>query len=314
MLTKAKIETIGLLVNPAAGNNTAARAAALTRGRLADYGVKVIYKQGLTPAETRAYAHDLLHNVGVDALVVCGGDGLINIALQEQANTGIPMGIIPAGTGNDHGFAYGVPMNISAAVDAIVAGYYVRSDIGKISTATDNSRFFGTIAAIGFDSLVNDRANAMNWPEGQNKYRAAIIRELIKFHPLPAIVRLYSPDGNVDIIEEPITLAAIGNTRTYGGGIPVLPVADPTDGLLDITIVGNLSRTEFLMKLPKVMKGNILSEPRVDTFRASKVQIEIPGINAYSDGEKMGPTPAVVECLPGAGCFIVGPNYPLYQA
>ena len=139
------------------------------------------------------------------------------------ARSGIPLGIVPAGTGNDHAREYRLPTtDPAAAVEVIAAGRTETVDLGHIRGPDGSHTWFGTIAATGFDSLVSDRVNRMRWPHGRMRYNLSILAEITKLRPLP--FRLVF-DGQREIVAD-LTLAAFGNTRSYGGGMLICPNAD----------------------------------------------------------------------------------------
>src|SRR6185312_3453760 len=97
--------------------------------------------------------------------------------------------------------------------------------------------WYAAILSVGFDSAVTARANRMRWPRGPRRYDLAILAELARLRTYQLTLDL---DGAV--VGTPALLAAIGNTRSYGGGMRMCPDADPTDGLLDVTVVEPVSR------------------------------------------------------------------------
>lgn len=234
---------------------------------------------------------------GADAVMVTGGDGVVSNALQVLAGTDIPVGIVPAGTGNDHARAFGIPtQDPEAAADLVVDGWTETIDLGRITDSEGVSKWFGTVAATGFDSLVTDRANRMRWPHGRLRYYLAMLAELSQLRLLPFRLVL---DGTTEI-DADITLAAFGNTRSYGGGMRICPAADYTDGLLDITMVHSASRTKLVRLFPTVMKGTHVDLDEVSTARARSIHVECPGINVYADGDFACALPAEISVVPGA--------------
>ena len=128
--------------------------------------------------------------------------------------------------------------------------------------------------AAGFDSLVTDRANRMRWPHGRMRYNLAMLAELSQLRLLP--FRLVF-DGGEEIVTD-LTLAAFGNTRSYGGGMLICPNADRTDGQLDITMVHSASRTKLIRLFPTVFKGTHVDLDEV-THRAGRrpINVDSPG-------------------------------------
>ncbi|SPM42108.1 Diacylglycerol kinase family enzyme [Mycobacterium numidiamassiliense] len=293
---RREIGKVTALTNPASGHGAAIRAAQIAIARLQHKGIEVVEIIGDDAQDARYLAGAALER-GTDALVVTGGDGVVSNALQVLAGTGIPLGIIPAGTGNDHAREFGIPTkDPEAAADVVIDGWTETIDLGRIRDGNGNQKWFGTVAAAGFDSLVTDRANRMRWPHGRLRYYTAILAELSQLRLLPFRMVL---DGTHEI-DADITLAAFGNTRSYGGGMLVCPNADHTDGLLDITMLTEASRTKLLRLFPTVFTGTHVQLDAVKTARASTIYVESPGINVYADGDFACLLPAEIYVVPGA--------------
>lgn len=286
---------VTVLTNPASGHGGATHAAERAVGQLHRRGVDVVAIAGTDAAHARRLVEGALER-GMDALVVVGGDGIVSLALQVLAQTDVPLGIIPAGTGNDHAREFGIPTKSpEAAADLIVDGVVETVDLGHISGADGTHRWFGTVMAAGFDSLVTDRTNRMTWPHGRMRYNLAMVAEISKLRLLPFRLTF---DGQELVTE--LTLAAFGNTRSYGGGMLICPDADHSDGLLDATMVASASRTKLIRLFPTVFKGTHVDLDEVRTARARTITVDSPGINAYADGEYVCPLPVEVTAVPGA--------------
>ncbi|KWX68016.1 diacylglycerol kinase [Mycobacterium sp. NAZ190054] len=286
---------VTVLTNPASGHGSAPHAAERAITRLHQRGVDVVAIVGRDAAHARGLVEGALER-GMDALVVVGGDGIISLALQVLAQTDIPLGIVPAGTGNDHAREFGIPArDPEAAADVIVDGVTDTVDLGRIRGADGTDRWFGTVMAAGFDSLVTDRTNRMRWPHGRMRYNLAMVAEISQLRLLPFRLTF---DGRAEDTE--LTLAAFGNTRSYGGGMRICPGADPRDGLLDVTMVASASRTRLIRLFPTVFKGTHVNLDEVSTARARTVTVDCPGINAYADGEYVCPLPVEVSAVAGA--------------
>lgn len=308
------LQRVALLTNPHAGKGRAGLVAEIARGRFADHGIDVVSIQGADADGARELAGQMVTDPAVDALVVCGGDGLINLALQEQAGSGTPLGIIPAGTGNDHAREYGIPTHPRRAADIIARGFCTTTDLGRMRSVggadAGREHWFGTIACAGFDSLVSDRTNRISWPKGKLRYSIAIVAEFLNFHSLPTRLVLDPGTPEERVIDENMTLVAMGNTRSYGGGMYICPDADHHDGILDITVLEKLGRVRAAMKFAKIFDGSFVEEEGVNTYRAKKVLIEMSDrggrpINGYADGDLFAPLPMEVEVVPEAGRYIV---------
>ena len=294
------VRRVAVLTNPASGHGYAPRAAERAIARLHRRGVDVIAIAGTDAHHARRLTEGALDR-GMEALVVVGGDGIVSLALQVLAGGDVPLGIVPAGTGNDHARALGLPTkDPAAAADVVVDGQARTVDLGRIHGADGTDRWFGTVMAAGFDSLVTDRTNRMRWPHGRLRYHLAMVAELSKLRLLPFRLTF---DGRV--VEAELTLAAFGNTASYGGGMLICPDADPTDGRLDATMLASASRVRLIRLFPTVFRGTHVELEEVTTERAAVMTVECPGINAYADGEYVCPLPVQVSAVPAALRIIV---------
>lgn len=288
--------TVALLVNPAAGRGRATMAARRAKAQFASHGVDVRELVGSSAAESRDLAAQAVAD-GVDALVVVGGDGMIHLALPAVAGTGTPLGVIPAGTGNDQAREYGWPRRApEAAADLVLAGVTRRVDVGEAVTADGRNSLFGSVLAAGFDSLVSDRTNRMRWPRGRARYNVAMLAEFANLRPLPFV--LTRDDGST--LERELLLTAVGNTRSYGGGMRICPGADPADRRFDVTVVGPMTRRQLVRNRPRLADGTHVALPGVQVHRAARVELAAAGVTTWADGEPVGPLPATAECVPGA--------------
>ena len=284
-----------MLVNPTSGRGRGAQYAPLAIDRLRQRGVTVVEALGIDATEATQSASEAIAR-GTDALVACGGDGTVHAALQLVAGTEVPLGIIPVGTGDDNARGLGIPLGDAAAAADVIADGAIRVvDAGHVTTADQTQRWFLGVMSSGFDSLVNERANAMSFPKGQARYAVATVAELSVFRPLPYEVVV---DGLAHRGEA--MLVAVGNGASYGGGMMVCPAAELDDGMLEVTFLGKVSKATFLRVFPRVFKGTHVDHPAVQTLRGVHVSIDAPGQIVYADGERVGPLPATVECRPGA--------------
>jgi diacylglycerol kinase (ATP) len=286
---------IALVVNPSSGKGRAQELLPEIAGCLRDAGhqLDIWLSRNLNEAVQ-------LINRGTrsdaDVLAVMGGDGMMHIGINEavraqQAAPDAPvLGLIPAGTGNDLCRGLDIDPDPLTAVQALLTGRERRIDLARIGSA-----YVGTILATGFDALVNRRANDLPWPKGEARYPLAVMAVLRTFRPLRYRLTIDGVRRDLRAM-----LVAVGNTRCYGGGIRICPDADPTDGLLDVTIIHPVGRPTLLRLLPRLYTGSFVSHPCVERLRASEVTVDGPGLIGFADGEMLGATPLTMTQIPAA--------------
>ena len=231
-------------------------------------------------------------NVGlIEGVVAVGGDGLVHLVLQMVVPRRIPFSAIPAGTGNDFVRALGWGLDeIKIQLNTVVSTPPAAIDLGLV-----DSEWFGAVLSTGFDSVVNEKANKMNWPKGPMKYNLAIALELPRFKPL-----IYTIELDNQVIETEAMLIAVGNGGSYGGGMKVCPNAVMSDGLFDVMVLRPVSKVEFVRVFPTVFSGKHINHKQVDIYRTKRVSLHAPAV-AYADGERIGGLPVRAECIAGAG-------------
>ena len=291
---------VALLINPAARAGAHSHLAARAGERLRAAGIRTTLISGGSAAESTHLLRTALE-VGADAVLVAGGDGTVNLAIQELAHTSVPLGIVPCGTGNDLATSLGIAeLDADAAAGAIIGGRRRSIDLARVTSDDGSSRLFATVLASGFDSRVNYRANAMRWPRGHVRYTIALLIEFLTLRGVPFDVQLELADGSRETIGGDLVMATVGNGRTYGGGIPICPDALLDDGLLDVTLVRRSGRLRLLRLLPRVYGGTHGSAEEVTMRRVRSVFVSSPGVTAYADGDPFGSLPVRVDVEPGA--------------
>ena len=281
---------LALLTNPTAGKGKGARTAAMALPRLLEAGYDVRSLAGRSPEEALDLARQCVAD-GTEVLVVCGGDGMVHLGVQAVAGTDTPLGIIPAGTGNDLARYLDLPRSDPAlAADVVARGRERVIDLARVGSV-----YFVTVLAAGFDAIVNERANAMAWPKGQMRYNLATLAELRVLAPIPYVLEL---DGVEERLEA--TLVAVGNGPSFGGGLRITEGAVLDDGMLDVVVIKPLSKLELLRTYPKLFKGTHVHHPQYRHHRVRRVTVAAPGIVAYADGERIGALPLTIEVAPGA--------------
>jgi diacylglycerol kinase (ATP) len=282
-----------LLVNPTAGKAKHAETVVAVQTRLAAGELDVTRMQGADGAEAADLARQAVED-GYDVLAVMGGDGMVHIAVQALAGSSTALGVIATGTGNDVARYLGLPRGKPVEAAEVICRQVTRPmDLGRVTG--DGTTYFATVLATGFDSLVNERANAMTWPRGQMRYNLATLAELRVFNPLTYRIEL---DG--ERVRQDAMLVAVGNGPSYGGGLRMCEGALLDDGLLDVVIIKPISKPELLKVYPRLFRGTHVTHPAYEHHRVKRVSVAAPGIVAYADGERLGPLPLNVECAPAA--------------
>ena len=262
----------------------------MARPRLEEAGSRVRTLLGRDAAEASELARGAVAS-GVDSLVVVGGDGLVHVAVQALAGAATSLGIIATGAGNDAARSLGLPdRDPRAAVDVVVGCRTRRIDLARCG-----STYFVTVLAAGFDSLVNERANAMTWPRGQLRYHLATLLELRVLEPRPYTLELDGEQRRVEAV-----LVAVGNGPSYGGGLRITHGASLEDGRLDVVVIKAISRPGLLRTFPRLFTGGHTSHPAYEHHLVRRVTLGAPDVVAYADGERLGPLPVTVDVVPDA--------------
>jgi diacylglycerol kinase (ATP) len=210
--------------------------------------------------------------------------------LQKVIPAHIPITVIPAGTGNDFVRSLGWDLsNVDIQLNHVLNNEPTPMDLGLV-----DGEWFASVLSTGFDAIVNERANKLNWPKGPMKYNVSIAIELPRFKPKDYEIQL---DDRT--ISTQAMLIAVGNGRSYGGGMLVCPNADMRDGYFDVMVLHPVSKIEFIKTFPSVFIGAHINHPSVEIVRSKKIRIESKAV-AYSDGERIGQLPVNAECISDA--------------
>ena len=292
------MRNVHVLVNPDAGRGRGATRADAAIASLRESGIDPVVHTGSSAEDSRRLAAEAV-SAKPDALVIVGGDGTLATVVDVLTGSGVPLVLVPAGTGNDLARSLGIPFGsdeaAALAVTAVTGGTARSLDVGEAVCPDGTSRFL-TVAALGFDAKVSERTNRLRWPRGSARYYLALIIEVLRLRPTRFTLRV---DGIISPVSDG-TLIAVGNTRSYGGGMPVCPDADPHDGLLDITHIGPVSRLRLIRLFPRLLGGTHISLREVTTTRGAEIEVGAPGLVVYADGERIGTGSVRVRALSGA--------------
>jgi diacylglycerol kinase (ATP) len=281
------MSSVCVIANPAAGKGQASAVADQVVAAAIAAGHDVTLVNPSSAAGTTAALHHAVAS-GVHRVIVLGGDGVVHLAVNVLAQTGVELGIIPVGTGNDSVRALGLPLDVPGAIAAALGPAHPRDGL-----RTDHGWGL-SVATVGFSVEVNIRAASYRFPKGGARYQRATIAELPGLRTLPLTVTV---DGVIH--DAPTTLLAVGNGAYFGGSMQICPTAEMTDGLLDVTISGPVSRLELLRVFPRVFKGTHVDHRAVTTLRG-RVVVVSGDADIWADGERLGPLPVTLEAIPNA--------------
>ena len=302
------------VVNPAAGRTTA-RSLDRLAAALGARGIAVRIARDLVDGQDLARAAFAAGH----GVVACGGDGTVAALAAIAAETGGTLAIVPCGSGNDFARQLGLdhrhPLRNLGLLDPPEPST-TTVDLGRVTLGT-TSRIFTTVANVGLDAAANRWANdhAHTFPGqhlgGTARYVLAALATIPRYRPTRLRVQV-----DEERWEGPAWLVAVGNSRSYGGGMLITPDASVHDGRFDVCIVEAVPRVELLRRLPGVFRG---SHVRVDGVRMLRgARVEVTALDApstapkrsqdlWASGEPVGPLPAVLEVCPDA-LRVVVPN------
>ena len=296
------VARVAVVANPTAGRGKAGKLIGKVDAALERLRVEHEIRVTRSPDEMEETAGKLAAG-GASIVAVLGGDGSVSCAANGLLGSSAALSVLPAGTGDDFAAAIGVG-KLDAAIRQLADPQIHAIDVVKVTAGT-TVRHFVNVAGAGFDSEVNETANAMTVRlGGTGTYVAAVVKTLSRFVPAR-----YEIAVDEDVFTVDAMLAVVGNGMTYGGGMKVLPSARVDDGMLDVCIVERLSKPAFLRAFPRVFTGSHTTHPKVRMLRGTRVTMEANRmIQLYADGERVGPLPAVLELLPGALDVVIGPD------
>lgn len=281
------------ILNPTAGhgNDSALKSIDL----IEDFCTSKKIKYKIKKTQYRGHATEIAREavdsgIKYDAVISVGGDGTLLEVANGIVGSDLPLGVLPAGTGNDFARAIGVPPSINDALVFLTKKKNRLIDIGKI-----NNFFFLNVASVGFDAeIAKDILRFKRFIPGKFSY---LIAALIKFFTFKYKDISLIIDGKR--IDAKVLLVAIANGTHYGGGMMVNPNGLLGDGYLDVIVVNSLPRYKIPFLMLKFIKGDYLDLPYVHTYKCKDIFIESQeSLVINSDGEILTGTPAKFSVNP----------------
>lgn len=279
------------IVNPAAGNQHALKVQSLLKQELDKRGIDCRFVRTEKPGHATDLARQAASADDCTGVVSVGGDGTAFEVACGLMNTGVPMGIIPAGTGNDFIKTVGLPKKPLDALEFILTHDARPVDVGGL-----NDRLFLNVCGTGFDVTVLDYTTAAKkYCRGLLPYLIGLIRGIA--HYKPVYVR-FTADGHTE--EREVLICSIANGRFFGGGIAICPEASADDGLLDLVIAEHQPRWKLPFLVPSLLMGRIDKFSFTTHKRCREVEIYSKGMRLNIDGEITNIDSAKFSVLQGA--------------
>lgn len=299
-----------VILNPTAGSGAAARKRAAIVRALTQAGKAPEIAQTEGPGDAGRLVRDARRD-GVECVVLVGGDGTLNDAVQgyldEQGNAlpGPDLALIPSGTGGDFRRTFGIGDSLEEAASRVLNAAPRALDLGLLSVTSHDGalvrRAFVNITSFGIGGLTDRIVNSSpKWMGGKAAFLMGTLRAMLVYRNAPVRVRV---DDQV-LLEAPIFNVALANGRYFGGGMLIAPDADPSDGLLDVVALHDITRVQGALLAQHIYQGAHVGQPGVSVARGKRVQAEplVAGTEVLvdMDGETPGRLPLSAELAPGA--------------
>lgn len=277
-----------LIANPVSGGGSGTSLSEQAMALLGKRKVAVDLRYTESAGDAERRARDAVAD-GADLIMALGGDGTIRDAAVGLGDSGVPLAILPAGTGNDLIRTLNLPASLDAAIDIALYGQDRHLDLWLW-----NDRPFINVAGFGIDAATAAVVNVkLFYLRGALAYLVGLFMTLPHYEPQPITLRWQRGEESSEWTGR-TWLCAFANGKYYGGGMKIAPDAEPDDGLLDVVIVEDVSKRELIGQLPGLFSGKHVNHPRVRTFRADRIEIEAPRHVVSLDGELYDGPPALL--------------------
>jgi YegS/Rv2252/BmrU family lipid kinase len=237
--------------------------------RLKKQDCRVVY------TEYAGHAEKLAREAEEDIVVAVGGDGTVNEVARGLIGTRKKLGIIPRGSGDGLALHLGLSHDLNRSLRTIEAGKTRYLDAGVV-----NGRYFFSVCGVGLDAIVSERF-AKSGRRGLPSY---IDQAILTWKDHEAQHFVLTVDGKV--IEHDAVMVTIGNSDRWGHGARVTPLADSSDGILDITVVEDFKDIDIPMLAFRLMNGTVNMAPNIHCYKGREITIKRPASGpAHADGD-----------------------------
>ncbi len=292
-----------IIVNPAAGNGVGAKLWRHIQPRLQHQLPNSVFNFSERSGHAIELAMEAIRR-GYRHLIGVGGDGTNNeiingiLKQREVAAFDITYALLPVGTGNDWVRTHHIPRQLEQWLDMLAAGKTMLHDVGSVQYFNGNrqqQRYFVNVAGMAYDAFVTSYAERYKkWITHKILYLLLVVACLFKYR-LPKAKIFFDERSDEDFYYT----INVGITRYSGGGMQLVPHADPTDGLLALTLARQVTKLSILFNIWRFYNGTLHRHPKIDIFQATKIRVESDEpIGVEADGELLGVTPVEFSTLP----------------
>ncbi|MEX0850138.1 MAG: diacylglycerol kinase family protein [Gaiellaceae bacterium] len=297
----ASSNRVVFLVNPASAGGSTGRRWPEIAHRASALGLAGDALISEEPGQLGPLARDAVR-AGAELLVVVGGDGSVNEVVNGIAGVeGVEVAVIPRGTGWDFVRTHGIPRDLDDAVEIALSGNVREIDLGLVTYRTwagiEERGYFANVGSAGISGAIAQRANdSSKVLGGKISYYWATLAVFARWQTGELRVSVDDEIRSGRMID-----VLVANGRYLGGGMMMLPEAEPDDGLFDVLLIGDVTKRDLLLTLPKSYRGNHLPHPRLEVLRGRVVTVDADEpLPIELDGEQPGTTPARFEIVPRA--------------
>jgi len=296
MAKKNKVIQAKLIANPGAGKpEESAKQLELATCYLQGHGMDVNVALAKPKEEATPLAKQAVKD-GYDIVIAMGGDGTLEAVMRGMVGRKTPMGIIPTGTQNNIAKSLGIPTALEEACDLIASRNIRKLDVGRVKVKNGKKLFFFELTAVGLVAALYPKANKL--ADGKLSKLKDVALTLIHQEPEPEVFLTLDDESKIKV---KTMLVVISNAPMFGANFLVAPEASVKDGLLDISVYPDFSKTELLAYYAKIRAEGFSANEKVQRYRACKVEIKTnPKMDVMADGVMLGSGKVEIRSKPGA--------------
>lgn len=295
---KKKLVQAKLIANPGAGKpEESAKQLEVATRLLQQHGIEVDVALAKPKEEATPLAKQAVKD-GFDTVIAMGGDGTLEAVLRGMVGSKTPMGIIPIGTQNNIAKSLGIPTDLEEACALIASKHIRKLDVGRVKVKNGKKLFFFELTAVGLVAALYPKANKLQ--DGKDKLSKLkdVALTLIHQEPDPVVYLTLDDESKIKINT---MLVVVSNAPMFGANFLVAPDAAVTDGLLDISVYPDFSKTELLAYYAQIRSEGFSANEKVQRFRAKKIEIKTdPKMDVMADGVMLGKGKVEIKAKPGA--------------